>query len=76
MSRGTFWGNEGMKVLLSAAEQRRARQWLADVHEDLNLIGYPTRVQLLRAVDEAAHRADSLTRLEHALERLPQPRRS
>ncbi len=65
-----------MKVLLSPAEQQRARQWLADLHEDLDLIRYPTRVQLLRAVDEAAHRADSLTRLEHALQRLPLPRRS
>jgi hypothetical protein len=65
-----------MKVLLSLEDQQRARQWLADVHEDLNLVGYPTRVHLLRAVDEAAHRADSLRRLELALERLPQPRRS
>jgi hypothetical protein len=65
-----------MKVLLSPAEQQRARQWLADLHEDLSLSRYPTRVRLLRVVDEAAHRADSLTRLEHALERLPQPRRN
>jgi hypothetical protein len=60
-----------MKVLLSPAEQNRARQWLADLHEDLDLIRYPTRVQLLRAVDEAARRADSLARLEHALQYLP-----
>ncbi len=60
-----------MKVLLSPADQKRARQWLADVHEDLDLIRYPTRVQLLRAVDEAAHRAESLARLEYALERMP-----
>jgi hypothetical protein len=60
-----------MKVLLSSADQKRARQWLADVHEDLDLIRYPTRVQLLRAVDEAAHRAESLARLEYALERMP-----
>lgn len=65
----------GMKVRLSQDDQQRARQWLADVHEDLNLSGYPTRVRLLQAVDEAAHRADSLTRLELALERLPRPRR-
>jgi hypothetical protein len=57
----------GMKVLLSPADQSRARQWLADVHEDLDLIRY----QLLRAVDEAAHRAESLARLEYALSRLP-----
>lgn len=56
-----------MKVLLSPADEMRARQWLADLHEDLDLIRYPTRVQLLRAVDEAARRADSLARLEHAL---------
>jgi hypothetical protein len=60
-----------MKVLLSSADQKRARQWLADVHEDLDLIRYPTRVQLLRAVDEAARRAESLARLEYALERMP-----
>jgi hypothetical protein len=60
-----------MKVLLSAAEQQRAHQWLADLHEDLDLFRYPTRVQLLRAVDEAAHRADSRMRLEDALRRLP-----
>ena len=62
-----------MKVLLSPAEQQRARQWLADLHEDLDLYRYPTRVQLMRAIDEAAHRADSLRRLEHALEQLPRP---
>jgi hypothetical protein len=62
-----------MKVLLSPAEENRARQWLADLHEDLNLIRYPTRVQLWRAVDEAARRAESLARLEHALQRLTLP---
>jgi hypothetical protein len=60
-----------MKVLLSSAEQSRARQWLADVHEDLDLIRYPTRMQLLRAVDEAARRADSHARLEYALRSMP-----
>ena len=60
-----------MKVLLSPAEENRARQWLADLHEDLDLIRYPTRVQLMRAIDEAARRADSLARLEHALQYLP-----
>jgi hypothetical protein len=64
-----------MKVLLSAAEQNRARQWLADVREDLEVIRYPTRVHLLRAVDEAARRADSLMRLDRALERMPDRRR-
>jgi hypothetical protein len=48
-------------------------QWLADLHEDLDLIRYPTRVEMLRAVDEAAHRADSLARLEIALHRLRLP---
>ena len=60
-----------MKVLLSPAEQQRARQWLVDLYEDLDVIRYPSCVQLLRAIDEAAQRADSLMRLEHALERLP-----
>jgi hypothetical protein len=61
----------GMKVLLSPTDQKRARQWLADVNEDLDLIRYPTRVQLLRAIDEAARRAESLARLDYALEHLP-----
>jgi hypothetical protein len=59
-----------MKTRLSPAEQKRAHQWLADLHEDLDLYRYPTRVELLRAVDEAAHRADSLARLEYALQHL------
>jgi hypothetical protein len=61
----------GMKVLLSSAEQKRAWQWLADVNEDLDLIRYPTRLELMRAIDEAARRAESLARLDYALERLP-----
>ena len=60
-----------MKVLLSPAEQKRAWQWLADVNEDLELARYPTRVELWRAVDEAARRAESLARLEYALRGLP-----
>jgi hypothetical protein len=60
-----------MKTLLSPAEQKRAWQWLADVNEDLDLIRYPTRLELLRAVDEAGRRAESLARLEYALEHLP-----
>jgi hypothetical protein len=62
-----------MKVLLSPADQTRARQWLADLHEDLDLYRYPTRVELMRTVDEAARRADSFARLEYALEHLPLP---
>ena len=62
-----------MKVLLSPADQTRARQWLADLHEDLDLYHYPTRVELLRTVDEAARRADSFARLEYALQHLPSP---
>ncbi len=53
-----------------SAEYRKQAQWLADLHEDLGLIRYPTRVGMMRAVDEAAHRADSLARLDHALEQL------
>jgi hypothetical protein len=60
-----------MKTLLSPAEQKRAWQWLADVNEDLDLIRYPTRLELLRAVDEAGRRAESHARLEYALEHLP-----
>jgi hypothetical protein len=70
---GHALGDKGMdKVRLSPAEQNRARQWLADLHEDLDLIRYPTHVQLWRTVDEAARRADSLARLEYALQR-PSP---
>lgn len=60
-----------MKVRLSLEDQNRARQWLADVNEDLELARYPTSVQLWRAVDEAARRAESLARLEQALRCLP-----
>ena len=49
---------------------REQAQWLADVHEGLDLIRYPTRLEMLRVVDEAAQRADSLARLEHALQHL------
>lgn len=46
----------------------RQAQWLADLHEDLDVIRYPTRVEMLRAVDEAARRADSRARLDYALQ--------
>ena len=69
--QGHLFGGMGMKVLLSPAEQKRAWQWLADVNEDLELARYPTRVELWRAVDEAARRAESLARLEYALRGLP-----
>ncbi|MBJ7593529.1 MAG: hypothetical protein JF886_01495 [Candidatus Dormibacteraeota bacterium] len=42
-------------------------QLLADLHEYLDLIRYPTRVEMLRAVDEAAQRADCLARLDNTL---------
>jgi hypothetical protein len=61
-----------MEGRLSPTYERQA-QWLADLHEDLELVRYPTRLQMLRAVDEAAHRADSTARLEHALELLRRP---
>jgi hypothetical protein len=61
-----------MEVRLSP-EGRNAAQWLADLHENLGLIRYPTRVEMLRAVDEAARRAEGLARLEYALQRLRLP---
>jgi hypothetical protein len=61
-----------MEGRLSPAYEKQA-QWLADLYEDLELIRYPTRVEMRRAVDEAAHRADSLARLEYALQRLRLP---
>ena len=62
-----------MKVRLSPKGENRALQWLADVHEKHDLIRHPTGVQLLGAVEEAGRRADSLARLEHALQRAPLP---
>jgi hypothetical protein len=56
-----------------APESENAAQWLADLHEDLLLIRYPTRVEMLRAVGEAARRAESLARLEYALQGLRLP---
>jgi hypothetical protein len=56
-----------------APESEKAAQWLADLHEDLPLIRYPTRVEMLRAVGEAVRRAESLARLEYALQRLRPP---
>jgi hypothetical protein len=58
-----------MEARLSPMDREQAQR-LADVHEGLDLIRYPTRLGVLRAVDEAAHRADSLARLDHALQRL------
>lgn len=55
---------------LSATMLKQA-QWLADLHESLDLVRYPARMRMLRAVDEAAQRADGLARLEAALQRLP-----
>jgi hypothetical protein len=52
---------------------REQAQRLADVHEGLDLIRYPARLEMLRAVDEAAQRADSLARLDHALQHLRLP---
>jgi hypothetical protein len=37
--------------------------------EYLDVIRYPARAEMLRAVGEAAQRADSLARLEHELQR-------
>jgi hypothetical protein len=51
-------------------DYKKAAQWLADLNEDLELSRYPTRVRMLRAVDEAAQRAASLARLEAALAHL------
>jgi hypothetical protein len=52
-------------------DYERAAQWLADLQEDLDRSRYPTRLGMLRTVDEAAQRAQSMARLEDALQRLP-----
>ncbi len=57
-----------------APDYQRAAQWLADLHEDLDVLRYPTRVEMLRAVEEAMGRADSLARLERALDTWPAER--
>ncbi len=56
-----------MERHISVTYEKQA-QWLADLHEDLDLIRYPTRLKMLRLVEEASQRADSLARLDHALE--------
>ena len=53
------------------AEHEKADLWLADLREDLDVIRYPTRLLMMLAVHEASRRADSLARLEHALQFLP-----
>jgi hypothetical protein len=58
-----------MEGRLSPMDREQAQR-LVDVHEGLDLIRYPARLEMLRAVDEAAQRADSLARLDHALQRL------
>ena len=61
-------------------EGRRRRSYeeqaqrLADLHEYLDLVRYPTRLQMMRAVDEAAQRADCLARLDDTLQRATAPR--
>lgn len=52
-------------------DYEKAALWLADLHEELDVIRYPTRVQMLRAVDEARRRAETLARLERRLQLLP-----
>jgi hypothetical protein len=61
-----------MEGQLSPANAKVA-QWLADVHEDLDVTRYPARAEMLRAVAEAALRAESRARLEYALQRLRRP---
>ena len=45
-------------------------QRLADLQEHLDLLRYPARLAMLRAVDEAAQRADCLARLDELLDRV------
>ena len=48
---------------------RIAEQWCADVNEDVEIQRYPSRVLLLRAINDAARRADCRARLEQILAR-------
>jgi len=57
-----------------APSYRKAQQQLADMQEDLELNRWrrtsQARLRMLRTIDEAARRADSLARLDYALSRL------
>lgn len=48
-------------------EERANEQALADLHEEVALRRYPTRIAMARVVREAAERAESLARLDRAL---------
>ncbi len=50
-----------------APDYQKAALWLADLREELDVLRYPTRVEMIRAVDEARRRAESLARLERVL---------
>lgn len=54
-------------------DHKKAAQWLADIHEDLEVrrwtVSYPAHTQFRQLLDEAARRAASLARLEDALTR-------
>src|SRR5450631_2976440 len=70
LARGDVLGGAGMERRRSL-QHDEAAQWLADLYEYLDVVRYPARVEMRRAVDEAARRADSGARLEYALRRLP-----
>jgi hypothetical protein len=40
---------------------------LADLHEELDVMRYPSRIEMLRAVEEAMRRAEVMARLELVL---------
>ncbi len=52
-----------------ATTYAKKAQLLADMYEYLDVIRYPARARMLRAVNEASQRAASLARLEHELQR-------
>jgi hypothetical protein len=70
LARGDVLGGAGMERRRSP-QPDEAAQWLADLYEYLDVLRYPARVEMRRAIDEAARRADSGARLEYALRRLP-----
>ena len=61
-------------------DHRKAAQWLADIHEELEVnrwkVSYPVRSQMAELIGEAARRAQSLARLEDALMRIVEDRRA
>ena len=67
-------GGSGMDGRV-APDFARAALSLADLHEELAVMRYPSRAEMLRAIEEAMRRAEVMARLELALSARPEPGR-